>query len=124
RTAGNAFGRVHETAPSPIAELRDRAAREPRRLRGGVAHAGLGIVATPEALAPGATLLAEDAAQPAAGAQPSRERLQSGPTQLAHVALDDEQATEHDQEADPAPDQGVIERDDQQHQPDEHPEGR
>src|SRR5205823_124320 len=82
RTAGFAGSRLHETASRPVAELRDRASRESRRLRGGVAHAGLRIVATAEALAPGTTLLPEDAAQPTAGAQPPRERLQPGPTQL------------------------------------------
>ena len=34
-------GRRYEPAPRPVAKLRDRATGEPRRLRGGVAHAGL-----------------------------------------------------------------------------------
>ena len=63
-------------------------------------------------------------AQPAARPPAARERLHPGLAQLAHVALDHEQAAEHDQEADQRDQRVVGEREDQQHEPGEHPERR
>src|SRR4029079_16854229 len=87
RVLARGFRGRKEAAARPVAQLRNRAARESRRLRGGVTQLRLRVVATADPLAPGATLFAEDTAEPAARAQPSRERLETGPTELAHVAL-------------------------------------
>src|SRR5690348_16232573 len=80
-------------------------------------------VVAAEPVAPGATLLAEDAPEPSARLPAAGQRLQSGPAELADVALDHEEAAEHDEEPDAAADQRVLgEGQDEQDQAGEHAE--